>query len=84
MGASEWIAIAAALIASISLVYTWKSNTKKYELTDQYRVSLLDWFNKTTELLIRLKIMTRDHCLDNIEKCNLQTKQHTTRVQCPG
>lgn len=52
---SDWLALFAVIIALLSLVYTYKSNTKKYELTSQARNEILEWYSSTVYLLIRLK-----------------------------
>lgn len=55
---SDYISIG-SLIASVSaVVYTYFSNTKKYELTSQYRNEVLCWFGDTIKILMDLK----HHC----------------------
>ena len=69
MQTSDWVAIASAIIAVIALIYSWRSNTKKYELTEQYRNNALEWYSNTINILIELK--TKVECLNNDERFKL-------------
>jgi hypothetical protein len=53
---SDLFSFLSLIVALLALLYTYFSNTKKYELISQYRSELLSWFKCTNELLIRLKI----------------------------
>lgn len=53
---NDWISIASILIALIAFLYSWKSNTKKYELTYQYYNDILEWHNQVVSLLSTLRI----------------------------
>lgn len=74
MSTADIIAGIALLLALLSFFYTWRTNTKKYELTDQYRNKLLDWYEDTTKTLIQLKLMTETRCVDDNKKCELLSK----------
>ena len=68
---SDWIAIVSTIIAIAAFIYTWKSNTKRYELTEQYRKNLLEWYSETTRILIKLKLMIESECLCDEQKFDL-------------
>lgn len=72
--ASNIIAGIALLLAIASFTYTWKTNTKKYELTENYRNNLLEWYEDTTKTLIQLRVMTESGCLVETQKCELLAK----------
>lgn len=74
---SDWISIASLLIALIAMGYSWLSNTKKYELTDVYRKELLLWYEETLSILIRLRFLTEQGCLDHEVKCKLLAELST-------
>lgn len=42
------------LIATIGGVYAIATNTKKYELTEDYRQELLAWYTSVVNLMIRI------------------------------
>ena len=56
MNISDWIAIISLSISVIALIYTFVSNTKKYELTYQYYNDILVWHNQVIEVLTSLKL----------------------------
>ncbi len=60
MTTSDYIAIGSLIIAIAAFFYTYLTNTKKYELTNQYRTKILDWYSDTVEILVRLKIEAND------------------------
>ncbi len=64
----------ALILALGSFAYTWITNTKKYELTEQYRNNLLRWHEETTSILIQLKLVTEFNCVNESEKCELLSK----------
>lgn len=55
MNASDNIALASLLISLLAILYSYFTNTKKYELISEYKNNILNWFNSTTEILLRLK-----------------------------
>lgn len=55
MSTTEIIAFGSVAISLIALIYAYMSNTKKYELTSQYRREVLDWFSETTLILSSLR-----------------------------
>lgn len=55
MTTSDYIAIGSLIIAISAFIYSYLTNTKKYELTSQYRFEILNWYSTTIALLIRLK-----------------------------
>lgn len=71
MASSDWIAIASAIIAIVGFVYTWLTNTKKFELTEQYRNCLLLWYDNTLKTLVKLRLLTESDCLDQNAKYEL-------------
>ena len=71
METSDWISIGSLVIAVVAICYSFLSNTKKYELTDTYRKELLSWYETTLSLLIRLRFLTEQGCLEKEMKCEL-------------
>ena len=57
MNITEWIAVISLLVSIISLLYTFLSNTKKYELTYQYYNDILNWHNQVIEVLTSLRLI---------------------------
>ncbi len=52
----ELIIAGLALIVSIgSLIYTWKTNTKKYELSEVLRKELLEWYYRCISIIVVLR-----------------------------
>lgn len=49
------IAGVAVLIAIASFIYTWKTNTKKYELSETLRKEILDWYDRCILVLVLLR-----------------------------
>ena len=68
------IAGIALLIAIVSFLYAWKTNTKKYELTEQYRNNLLQWYQETTIILIQLKLLIESGSLVEPQKYDLLSR----------
>lgn len=46
--------VVTVLIAMIGGIYTIVTNTKKYELTEDYRKELLQWYSSVVDLMIRI------------------------------
>lgn len=57
---SDWVSLGSLVIASVALLYTFLSNTKKYELASQYRKEILMWYSNTVEILVKLKVEVKD------------------------
>lgn len=74
MKPSDFIAIASLLIAFAAFLYSYLTNTKKYELTSQYRTEILSWYSETIYILIRLKIEAKDNFKDNNIRKELLSK----------
>lgn len=55
MTTSDFIATGSLIIAISAFIYSYLTNTKKYELTSQYRLEILNWYSATIELLIKLR-----------------------------
>ncbi len=71
MDTSNWIAIASTIIAIGALVYSWASNTKKYEVTDQYRKNVLIWYEEVIKILITLRMSIEASKLTDKDKIDL-------------
>lgn len=56
MNISDWVAIISLLISIAALIYSFVSNTKKYELTYQYYNDILIWHNQVIEVLTSLRL----------------------------
>ena len=58
LGADSIIAIigivVTVLISIIGGIYTIVTSTKKYELTENYRKELLQWYTSVVEIMIRI------------------------------
>ena len=54
MDFSDYIALISLCIALSTLIYSFLTNTKKYELTYQYFNDVLEWHNQCVEILISL------------------------------
>ena len=52
---SDYITLGSAIIAITAFVYSYLTNTKKYELTSQYRTKILEWYSDTIDVLVKLK-----------------------------
>lgn len=52
---ADYISIGSLIIAISALIYTYLTNTKKYELTSQYRSEVIVWYSETIKILIALK-----------------------------
>lgn len=55
MSLSDFIALLSLLISSIALIYTFASNTKRFELSDQYKQDLLTWYQDTIRVLLKIR-----------------------------
>ena len=69
MNTSDYVAVGSLIISIIAVGYTHLTNTKKYELTTQYRNDLMNWFSETVEILIKLKLNAKSN-LENMELKN--------------
>lgn len=49
------IAGIALLVAILTFIYTWKMNTKKYELSETLRREILDWYDRCIFVLVLLR-----------------------------
>lgn len=56
MNISDWITVISLTISIIALIYSFISNTKKYELTYQYYNDVLIWHNQVVEVLTSLRL----------------------------
>lgn len=88
MTTSDYIASASLFIAFIAFIYSYLTNTKKYELTSQYRTEILSWYSETVKILIRLKIEAKDNFKDeNLKRellSDLSTKIEIGRFYFPN
>lgn len=88
MTTSDYIAAASLVIAFAAFIYSYLTNTKKYELTSQYRTEILSWYSETIEILIRLKIEAKDSYKDeNLKRellSNLSAKIELGRFYFPN
>jgi len=55
MTASDYISIGSLIIATAAFIYSYLTNTKKYELTSQYRTEVLNWYADTISILAHLR-----------------------------
>lgn len=74
MATSDYISIGSLVIAIAAFIYSYLTNTKKYELTSQYRIELLAWYADTIDILIRLKVEAKDGYSDKELKKDLLSR----------
>ena len=74
MTITDFIASGSLIIAVTAFIYTYISNTKKYELTSQYRKEILNWYSITVEILIRLRNYLNEKNINNDIKNDLLSK----------
>jgi hypothetical protein len=88
MTISNWISIASFLFAVSAFIYSYVTNTKKYELTRQYRTEVLGWYSETINILLRLKTEARSGFKDDELKldllCRLSAKIEIGRFYFPN
>jgi len=56
MTITDFIATGSLIIAVAAFIYSYATNTKKYELTSQLRYEIIKWYSTTIEILIRLRL----------------------------
>jgi len=64
MESSDIISVVSVVIAIIAFIYTYITNTKKYELISQYRIEIIGWYSDTVSILMRLKCEALDGFID--------------------
>ena len=74
MTSSDYISILSVIVAITAFLYSYLTNTKKYELTYQYRTEILDWYAETIEILLRLKFEAKNNFNDEILHAELLAK----------
>jgi len=74
---SDIIALVSLIVSAAALIYTYLTNTKKYELTSQYRNEIIKWYNETMLILVSLRINTANNSCTTAEKCILLSKLST-------
>ncbi|MBE6948468.1 MAG: hypothetical protein E7456_01345 [Ruminococcaceae bacterium] len=52
----DYLSIFSLLVSVTALTYSILSNTKKYELTNQYFNDVLKWHNQVVEVLVHLRV----------------------------
>ena len=55
MAITDYLSLISILISILALVYTYKSNTKRFELADQYKKDLLNWYQDTIRILLNIR-----------------------------
>jgi len=60
MGIAEWVSLLSLVVAIIALVYSFLSNTKRYELTYQYYNDVVLWHNQVVETICTLRAHSDD------------------------
>jgi hypothetical protein len=61
---NDLISLGSLMIAIAAFAYAYLTNSKKYELSSQYRVEVLKWYEKTIELLVLLRAIVQNHKVD--------------------
>ena len=55
MSINDYFTLFSLLISTIALIYTYKSNTKRFELANQYKKDLLNWYQDTIRILLIIR-----------------------------
>lgn len=88
MSFSDGIALLSLAVAAFAVIYTCLSNTKKYELTEQYRNDLLKWYDNVNHILIKLIYYTENDILSDELKnellCSLSSQIELGRFYFPN
>ena len=71
MTTSDIVAIISLAFAVIAFILSWEAKTKKYELLSAERTALLDWYAKTTECMMKLKMYTLSNESSALQKTEL-------------
>ena len=79
MSMSDCIALGSLIISVTAFIISILYSTKKYELSSAHRKELLDWFNKTVEVLIVLRLNTE--CNNDYDKINDMAKL-SSLIEC--
>ena len=75
--AEKIIAIIALLVAIASFFYTWKTNTKKYELSENLRNEILSWYDRCINVLVSLRKHIEVEQIDNENFIELNTSLYS-------
>lgn len=66
---NDYIAIISILatvaVAAIGGIYTIMTNTKKFELSEQYKSSLFSWYDRTVSIIMNLKYSSEHSALED-------------------
>ncbi|MEO6547160.1 MAG: hypothetical protein ABIN94_04150 [Ferruginibacter sp.] len=88
MSLSETISVGSLLFAITAFVYSYLTNTKKYELTSKYRTEIIDWYSSTISILSRLATEAQDGFANREVKkellANLSSKIDVGRFYFPN
>jgi len=60
MNTAEILSFSSLLLSLVVFIYAYTTNSKRYELTSQYRREVLDWFSQTTIILSSLRAVICD------------------------
>lgn len=71
---SDYLSMGSLLIAVSAFVYSYLTNTKKYELTSQYRTEVLNWYSDTINVLSYLRSEAINGFQDKTLKNQLMSK----------
>lgn len=71
MSASDIIALVSIVISVIAFLYTYFTNTKKYELLSAYRLEVLSWYGTTIDVLSQLIQLSRSKKLTDETRASL-------------
>ena len=84
MGVTEWVSIISLIVAVIALIYSFASNTKKYELTYQYYNDVLSWHNQVVKVISDLRINSKDELSKKSNLSKLSALIETGRFYFPN
>ena len=74
MSYTDYISIGSLLMSILVLIYSYRTNTKKYELSDQYRKEILEWYKNVVLVIMEIKEKIACNLLDANIRCELLSK----------
>jgi hypothetical protein len=74
METSEFLALGSLVISGIAVIYSYTTNTKKFEISNVLRQELFIWYSETIELMKRLSLEAHEGFPDIVLKRELLAK----------
>jgi hypothetical protein len=74
MEITDFISFGALILSIIAFLYTYFTNTKRYELHFQYRAEILSWYKETNQILIHLRVEAEKNSNNGVLKRELLSR----------